>query len=838
MGKLFSRAIICLGYALLLYCCAFYCQDVIKLVKWTDSGRVNIKANRSEEGAPLIFESINTANFPDAAVLPALGDTLISFVLATGDTILTGETGHNYSLAGDEATVTFTHDNEVHQARLIFTERQRGQIALTIMIQVVRALISLGFLIVGLWALSKRPYNTGVRLLALFSFSMTSLMIAAVDIGFNNIPAFAIPGQNIIGQVLEILGVSFGAFWFNLQLYFPNPFPRLQRRAWLINLAIFLPQIVILSLAFVQIDIWGPVRGPVQGILISLQVCSGFFILGYRLAKTRDPLERRQLSLVTWGSGFGLGLLFIMVIMGTLGITQRLPDSAGYGLILLTFFGLLLSPISFAFAFGRYRLLEVEGRLQRGTRYLLVTGGLLLIFFTLLYFASGFLLETFALSGRGPTLAVSLVLALGFSPLHRRTQGVFEERIYPERQRLRAILAEFHAKTAALTDRDELFTSLEESLKKGIGITALVPAMGSADDSRFLLPGEQELPFTFDGQLMQTLRELQTPQLVDELQATDHIDLTPDEAAWLEARHVCLILPLCSRSDLNGLLFLTSDDNWDGLGVGGLEELRTLSRQIALECENLSLLEVSLDKKRLEEQLDMARQVQEGFLPASLPDSPGLELAACFRSCLEVAGDYYDVVAMPEGRTLIAVGDVSGKGAGAAMIMANLQASIRSMTRVNVPLGEMVEGINDIIHANTPPGQFITFFAAVYDPATRKLTFVNAGHNPPRVIHNDGSNTELGPIGPILGVFPGLPYGEQDVELVPGDTFVAFTDGVSEAMNIDDDDFGEERIVEAVAPERTKTPDKLLTTIEEAVDDWRGEVELGDDYTIVIGRVQ
>lgn len=233
----------------------------------------------------------------------------------------------------------------------------------------------------------------------------------------------------------------------------------------------------------------------------------------------------------------------------------------------------------------------------------------------------------------------------------------------------------------------------------------------------------------------------------------------------------------------------------------------------------------------------MARRVQEGFLPRSLPPTPGLELAACFQASLEVAGDYYDVLALPEGRTLMAVGDVSGKGAGAAMIMANLQASLRSMARVGVPLPEMVGGINDIIHANTRVEQFITFFAAIFDPRTRELSFVNAGHNPPRLVHPDGSAAAMDPVGPILGVFPGLEFPEQKVTLEPGDLLIAFTDGVSEAMNADDEDFGEERIVEVVAPRREEPPESLLTRIEEAVDAFRGARPLGDDYTLLLARI-
>lgn len=831
-GKHFGWAIAALGLVLLLYTVVFYVQETVRLRGWLASGGNATEIHFEGADSVLVVKRVEAKDFPDG-LLPAEGDTLISFVTAAGDTLDRAGITAFIAKPGERAQLTLRHAGQPLTTSFLYHARTAGEIAWVLALEITRVLITFGFLLIGLWAVTRRPDQAGVRALAMFSFAMSSLMLGAVNLGFARMPAFSIPGQKVIDFLLSGLVLSFGAFWLNLQLYFPTALDWVRRHTFRAHLLLYGPQILGLVLTYTE---WLR-SGVLVSALISLYTFGGFLVLVLRSRAAKEPLVKRQLSLVIWGSGIGLGLLFVLVVLGATGLLGKAPELLTVALVQLAFLGLLLSPISFAYAFGRYRLLEVEGRLRRGTRYLLVTGVLLVVFFVLLYGIGNLLIGGLKLEGRSPTLAVALLLAMSIAPLHRRAQGAFTERMYPERRRLRAILDDFHARAATLADRSSLFARLEQSLREGMGITALVPAMVEPGSERLLLPGKETLPFAERGQLMRALRQRREPLLVDELRASGRLVLDDAEDAWLASRRIGVILPLSLGETLQGLLFLVCDRHWDGLSVAGLEELRTLGGQVALECENLRLLEETLDKRRLEEQLDMARKVQEGFLPRSLPKTPGLELAACFQASLEVAGDYYDVLALPEGRTLLAVGDVSGKGAGAAMIMANLQASLRSMARVGVPLGEMVCGINDLIHANTRVEQFITFFAAIYDPLTHELRFVNAGHNPPRLIRAAGEANALDPVGPILGVFPGLKFAEQSVTLAPGDLLIAFTDGVSEAMNLADEDFGEERIVEVATPRRQEPPAQVMASIEQAVTAFRGERDLLDDYTLLVARV-
>jgi sigma-B regulation protein RsbU (phosphoserine phosphatase) len=500
----------------------------------------------------------------------------------------------------------------------------------------------------------------------------------------------------------------------------------------------------------------------------------------------------------------------------------------------VAFLLLLASPISFAYAFTRYRLLEVEARLRRGTRFVIYTGGLLAAFFGVLYLISQILLHTFHIENQTPTLAVALLLALGFAPVHRKLRKLIERKFYPERIKLRRMLHEFLTGTSAMPDRATLWAKLEENMKQGLGIDIVYPILRDSNQETFRLPNGEQVPIDPNGALLLELEKNSRALMCDECIAFDGLTITQSEHSWFTCNKVAVMLPMIVQSRLIGMLGIKFQDDHEGMESQDLDILNSLASQIALQSENLRLLEENFDKRRLEEELTNARQVQQGFLPGTLPKTPGLTVAARFLSSFEVAGDYYDVIPLKDNRTLIAVSDVSGKGAGAAMIMATVQASLRSMAKVKISLKDAISSINDLMCLNTNPEQFVTFFTAVLDPPHKKLTYINAGHNHPRIIRTDGSIVELNAGGPVLGVLENAEYHEETLSIQDGDLLIAFTDGVSEAMNAKGEEFGEHRIVEFIHPIVNESPAAILEKLEFEVTTFRGSQPLEDDFTILL----
>jgi|SRR5271157_815306 len=255
-----------------------------------------------------------------------------------------------------------------------------------------------------------------------------------------------------------------------------------------------------------------------------------------------------------------------------------------------------------------------------------------------------------------------------------------------------------------------------------------------------------------------------------------------------------------------------------------------------LEERNRQLQEkVEADKRtmRLHEQdIERAREIQQALMPKQLPQIRGCQLAAECQPARIVGGDYYDAIRLGDSSIAIAVGDVSGKGMAAALLMSNLQAIVRAFAHDGLAPQELCAKANQLIAGTVAPGKYITFFYAVVDAARMRLDYCNAGHNPPMLQHRDGTLETLGEGGPVLGVFPGACYAGGTADLRPDDCLVLFTDGITEAMNAEDVEFGEERLM-ALLSQRSASAEECRRQIMAAVTQFSNGA-FHDDATVLV----
>ena len=320
--------------------------------------------------------------------------------------------------------------------------------------------------------------------------------------------------------------------------------------------------------------------------------------------------------------------------------------------------------------------------------------------------------------------------------------------------------------------------------------------------------------------------------------ASGKITLSSEQREWFIKRKSAILLPLVTTSGLLGFLVISSKTNGEDFTSEELELLESFSTQTALVAENLELLGERLEKEKLEEQLKVARNIQQGILPGNIPSVPGIEISALIRFCLDVAGDYYDIIPLEDGRVVLSIGDVSGKGVGAALLMANLQASLRTAQAMGASLSESAAKINKLVYENTPSDMFITFFMICIDPEKKRLRYVNAGHNPPFLVESDGHERMLTKGGLLFGVVENAQYEEGEVSLRNGDMILMYTDGVSEAMDSNDEEFGEKQIAHIVARNRELPLDELLSLIEKEVSIYHGSSSYSDDFTLLAARIR
>ena len=258
------------------------------------------------------------------------------------------------------------------------------------------------------------------------------------------------------------------------------------------------------------------------------------------------------------------------------------------------------------------------------------------------------------------------------------------------------------------------------------------------------------------------------------------------------------------------------------------------------------LLRESLEKTRLEGELEIAREVQNRLFPQTAPEVAGLELYGLCKPARTVSGDYYDFLRLDGGRVALVVGDISGKGISAALLMATLQSALHaqfydghngSAALGSAGTAEVVSRLNRQLYASTPREKYVTLFYGVYDSATRKLAYTNAGHLPPVLFRRDRIQRLEGG-GTVVGLFPTVRYEQTEIEIEPGDMLLAFTDGMTEPENNFGQEFGEERLLDVAQRARSSPPEVMMNEIYRAVSDWTGSPELQDDMTLVVAQAQ
>ena len=243
------------------------------------------------------------------------------------------------------------------------------------------------------------------------------------------------------------------------------------------------------------------------------------------------------------------------------------------------------------------------------------------------------------------------------------------------------------------------------------------------------------------------------------------------------------------------------------------------------------------ERDALERELTVARDVQRELLPREVPDVAGLELAGVCRPAIAVGGDLYDYLRDGDGRLGVFIADVSGKGVPAALLMANLQASMRSRFPTAETPGSLAAGLNDALCGSSSAARYATAFLATFDPGTRGLSYTNAGHLP-AILVRDGETARCEDGGMPIGLFEGAAWETGALTLVSGDLLALFTDGVSEAPAPDGEEFGAERLAELLRAHRARPLKTVIDVVLDALRQWSGPVDAHDDVTLVLARVR
>jgi phosphoserine phosphatase RsbU/P len=302
----------------------------------------------------------------------------------------------------------------------------------------------------------------------------------------------------------------------------------------------------------------------------------------------------------------------------------------------------------------------------------------------------------------------------------------------------------------------------------------------------------------------------------------------------LGIRSVLAVPMSVSQSEVFGIIYADSPTNEATFTKEHLDILTTLASVASIRVENARLLEERFEKERIKNELELATEIQQSFQPSAPPIMPGYEFQGISFSCYEIGGDYYDFIPQNDGNMLIALGDVSGKGTAAALLMSSLHAAIHAQVAANTPLHQTIKSVNQYLAENTPSNRFVTLFIAQLDPQTGILNYINAGHNPPLIGHANGEVQLLASGGLPLGILPMAEFEVGQTKLESGESLVIYSDGVSEANNLNGDEFGMERLMQVISKNLHASAAGLRDKVESALSAFTQTAPANDDITLVI----
>jgi serine phosphatase RsbU (regulator of sigma subunit)/pSer/pThr/pTyr-binding forkhead associated (FHA) protein len=316
------------------------------------------------------------------------------------------------------------------------------------------------------------------------------------------------------------------------------------------------------------------------------------------------------------------------------------------------------------------------------------------------------------------------------------------------------------------------------------------------------------------------------------------IDAALRERRSIVEQHIrtLMAVPLQTRDQIIGIIYVDSPSLLREFTKDDLSVLTVMANVAAIRIEQTRFAEIEQARQLLARDLEQAAEIQRSFLPSVAPFVRRLDLAGHNAPCRTVGGDYYDFFRYGESRVAMVLGDVSGKGMPASLLMMGLQARVQVLIEEPKSLAEAMTRLNRITSANCPSNRFISLFFCILDGDTGELTYCNAGHNPPLIVRKSGEVEEITGGGPVLGILDSVEYFEQRARLDEGDTLVIYSDGVTEASNTQGDEFETDRLGEAVLRSRAQSAAAILNEVNRAVAEFTAGAAQSDDITLIVAR--
>jgi phosphoserine phosphatase RsbU/P len=679
--------------------------------------------------------------------------------------------------------------------------------------------------------------------------------------------------QGMFGRdaALQMLFVAFGAFFGQasapaLMLFgitFPTRLAANRRVLWLLWIvAAYL--VLVIALETVNVALWmrhlawiRPVARPVELLTglegdfgaavqaFALVVCVGSLAWKTLTSQSRDA--RRRLLILGAGAAVSVAALLVILVAGR--FETRLP---GWSIVLLLMM-LPAFPATMAYAIVVHRAMDVRVAIRQGVQYVLAAGSVhvvqvvvsVLIVVGLVTMSA----TTVSVAGRVAIVALSVGLTAWISVFARRLRGWVDRRFFREAYEADAILSDLAIKVRTIVETGPLLETVATRIAESLHVRRIAILLNGS--------GRLQPAYALGYPLLPSVAIPEDSLTVKRLHKQQHAFVQfDDEDSWVQSTDGAeresleqlkpeLLIPLSLNEKLLGIMSLGMKQSEEPYSRTDIRLLDSVAAQTGLALENGRLTaaitaEVAAREKQKRE-LEIAHEVQERLFPQEYPPMAGLDYAGACRPALDVGGDYYDFIALSKTELGIAIGDVSGKGIPAALLMATLRAFLRGQTmQRQSDLTAVMANLNKLVYDSSTSNRYATFFYGELDTSSRTLTYVNGGHNPPMLFRQSDCGRDVVRLdagGPVIGLMEDCVYQQGSVALEPGDVLVAYTDGISEAMNEAEDEWGEEQLKDAVRPSRHAPARDLIDRIMTSADAFVAGAPQHDDMTLVIVRL-
>ena len=564
-----------------------------------------------------------------------------------------------------------------------------------------------------------------------------------------------------------------------------------------------------------------------------LYVTIAVVVLHLNRSRMEGSRLQKQIQLIIWGIRFTAVFYVIAFVIPKfffLGVSI-------WQAYTLTSLGLLIGAGTITWAIIRYHFLDIQFILRRGFIFS-ITSGILVAAYLFLYSEIKNLAAGTSLAQARLIEVLFLVIAIiAFQPMLNFFESVVDRIFYRHAGDYRKLLQDLSQEVLTILDTEELRGKIVNALTETLLVEAVHLWLPAGDHFETLIWGrpEETVRLPKKGDIVSVLSRERRPMLSTEILARIN---DPTETRDLLQLGIELLLPLFHRNEMLGLLTLGPKITRTPFSYEELTMLTLLADQLAISLENIQLYQEKLEKQRIEEEMKVAREIQQSLLTRELPRGPNFELYALNIPSREIGGDYFDVIRLEENRIGIAIGDVSGKGIPGAILMANLQAAFRAYALRYASPRVVVSQVNDHLAYTTSAEKYVTFFYGILECKKRKFTFTNAGHNYPLLCRKD-QVYEIQDSNLIVGVKPGMTYHQKTIKLQPGDLLLFYTDGVTEAFNhANETFFGEHELKQFLKSHAHLHIEQLPSLIYEKVRCFTNKETLEDDLTIILLRIK